>query len=101
MLEGIVRPDGEGRRTLYHLRYREQLREAVQASVRAGAPPSAMLAREYAARFSVPDADRDRFQHLVVELLLNLNEGSAARYGLRPSEVVAWRDRARAKRAST
>jgi hypothetical protein len=59
-----------------------------------------MLAREYAARFSVPDADRDRFQHLVVELLLNLNEGSAARYGLRPSEFVAWRDRARAKRAS-
>lgn len=46
VVEGIVRPDGEDRRTRYHL-------------------------------------------------------GSAAGYGLRPSEFVAWRDRARAQRVST
>ncbi|GJG85572.1 hypothetical protein tb265_07530 [Gemmatimonadetes bacterium T265] len=36
------------------------------------------------------------FVERAIELLLALNEGSASRYGLRPSEFNAWRSRAAA-----
>ncbi|SPK77235.1 Fic family protein (plasmid) [Cupriavidus taiwanensis] len=40
---------------------------------------------------NVPITDRDNVQALVVEELRRLHEGVLARYGLRPSEFVAWK----------
>jgi len=39
----------------------------------------------------VPEADRDKVQALIVEELRRLHEGVLARYGLRPSELAAWK----------
>ena len=39
----------------------------------------------------VPQADRDEVQALVVQELRRLHEGVLARYGLRPSELAAWK----------
>ncbi|MGT2455316.1 Fic family protein [Cupriavidus basilensis] len=39
----------------------------------------------------VPDADRNNVQALIVEELRRLHEGVLARYGLRPSELTAWK----------
>jgi len=39
----------------------------------------------------VPSADRDNVQALIVEELRRLHEGVLARYGLRPSELAAWK----------
>ncbi|HVK55125.1 MAG TPA: Fic family protein [Burkholderiales bacterium] len=41
----------------------------------------------------VPDAERGNVQALIVEELRRLHEGVLARYGLRPSEFVAWKAR--------
>jgi hypothetical protein len=40
---------------------------------------------------TVPDADRNDVQALIVEELRRLHEGVLARYGLRPSEFTAWK----------
>jgi fido (protein-threonine AMPylation protein) len=80
---------------LVRLRYRDQLRDVVRTFVTKGLAPSSKLAREYSERIEVSDEDRERFAELVMELLLNLNDGSAARYGLRPSEFAAWSDKVR------
>lgn len=40
---------------------------------------------------SVPKADRNNVQALIVEELRRLHEGVLARYGLRPSEFAAWK----------
>lgn len=39
----------------------------------------------------VQEADRDNVQGLIVEELRRLHEGVLARYGLRPSELAAWK----------
>ncbi|MGI9044249.1 MAG: Fic family protein [Gemmatimonadaceae bacterium] len=77
------------------LRYRDQLREAVQAIVSDGQAPSVRLARDSAVRLEIAEEDRGRFEELVMELLLSLNEGSAARYGIRPSQFRQWNIRVR------
>lgn len=41
----------------------------------------------------VPKADRDDVQALIMEELRRLHEGVLARYGLRPSELMAWKAR--------
>ena len=40
----------------------------------------------------IPAADQPRFQAVVLQELKNLNEGTFARYGLRPSEFEGWRE---------
>lgn len=81
----VVQPDP------VRLRYRNELRDAVQGTVREGVAPSMAVVRRHAMRVGIPGADQARFAEVVLELLLNLNEGSAARYGLRPSEFTEWR----------
>lgn len=81
----VVQPDP------IRLRYRNELRDAVQGTVREGVAPSIDVVRRHAMRVGIPSADQARFTEVVLELLLNLNEGSAARYGLRPSEFNEWR----------
>ncbi len=77
------------------LRYRDQLREVVHAIVSGGRAPSSKLVRELTARLDVGEGDRDRFAELAMELLLNLNVGSAVRYGLRTSEFQNWSEKVR------
>lgn len=77
------------------LRYRDQLRDVVRTIVSSGVAPNAKLGRDASVRLDIPDEDRERFVELVMELLLNLNEGSAARYGLRPTEFRSWSDKVR------
>jgi fido (protein-threonine AMPylation protein) len=77
------------------LRYRDQLREAVRATVTDGLAPNATRILELAARLNIPQDDRERFTDLAMELLFGLNVGSAARYGLRPSEFQSWSENVR------
>ena len=77
------------------LKYRDQLREVVHATVSGGLAPSSKLVRELSARLDVAEDDRERFAELVMELLLNLNVGSAVRYGLRSSEFQNWSEKVR------
>ncbi len=77
------------------LRYRDLLREAVRDTVSSGAPPNSAHLRDRADRLPIASEDRARFEELVLELLLNLNEGSAARYGLRPNQFREWNARVR------
>jgi hypothetical protein len=39
----------------------------------------------------VNESDRENVQALIVEELRRMHEGVLARYGLRPSEFVAWK----------
>jgi hypothetical protein len=77
------------------LRYREPLRDVVHAIVSDGLAPGAKLVRDLSARPDVAHDHRERFAELVLELLLNLNVGSAVRYGLRPSEFQHWSEKVR------
>ena len=87
--DSVVQPDP------FRMRYRDQLREAVKTIVIAGESPSTERVRAWSAANGIPDADRARFSELALELMLNLNEGSAARYGLLPSQFSAWEQRVR------
>lgn len=75
------------------LRYRVELADVVAATVRAGEPPREGLLRTRGAGLGVPAADSDAFAHVALKVLLGLHEGSAGRYGLRPSEYGSWRAR--------
>ncbi|MCX7256324.1 MAG: Fic family protein [Polaromonas sp.] len=71
------------------LAYRELIKQTVRGVVQhldadtLGAIGRAML--------QVPQVDRDQVQALVVQELRRLHEGVLARYGLRPSELAAWK----------
>jgi hypothetical protein len=71
------------------------MKEVVHDIVSGGFAPSFKLVRELAARHNVAEDDGERFRELVMDLLLNLNVGSAARYGLRPSEFQEWSTKVR------
>ena len=76
----------------FRLRYREQLREAVRQIVRSAKSAAEVqggLATYLMA--AVPAEDQIRFQVVVLQELRNLNEGTFARYGLRPSEFEGWK----------
>jgi fido (protein-threonine AMPylation protein) len=75
------------------MRYRDQLRNVVHTIVSGGQAPSSRLVRDLSGRLDIADQDRERFAELALELLLNLNVGSAARYGLRPGEFQGWSDK--------
>lgn len=76
----------------FRLRYRAQLREAVRQVVRASR--SVPEIRESIVSFLeavVPAEERIRFQAVMSQELRNLNEGTYARYRLRPSEFEGWK----------
>ena len=71
------------------LAYRTVIKEAVRQVVqRLDADTLGAIAQ---AIVPVPQADRDEVQALVVQELRRLHEGVLARYGLRPSELSAWK----------
>lgn len=73
------------------LRYRNKLTELVQETVRAGDAPHTQQLRDWGESHGVPESDLDDFTEMGLSLLLNLNEGSAGRYYLLPSEFQTWR----------
>lgn len=77
------------------LRYREQLGTAIAEAVRGGVGPSRRWAQDWAVEHAVPEVDREAFAELLLSMLLDLNDASAARYRIMPSEFTAWREKFR------
>lgn len=71
------------------LAYRELIKQTIREVVQH--PKADTLAAIAQALAQVPQADRDEVQALVVQELRRLHEGVLARYGLRPSELAAWK----------
>jgi len=72
------------------LRYREQLTRIVQSVVRSGQPATHRSIALSAKDEAIPDGDRTAVEDAALSALLDLHEGSIARYGLRPSELTQW-----------
>jgi hypothetical protein len=75
------------------LRYRSEIAVAVRETVLSGRPPRREVLREWAERTGISPDDLDDFAERTMSVLVNLNEGTAGRYRLRPSEFSAWRGR--------
>ena len=74
------------------LAYREVIKQAIRNVVtHAEEDPITMIRRDVAEH--VIEADRENVAALIIEELRRLHEGVFARYGLRPSEVAAWKAR--------
>ncbi|MBI4224044.1 MAG: Fic family protein [Deltaproteobacteria bacterium] len=76
----------------FRIRYRLLVAEVIGKVVRGGMgkkAASAFMKRH--AEESVPQEDRARFTEVVETELLSLHEGNIARYRLRPSEYLTWR----------
>jgi Fic family protein len=76
----------------FRLRHREALREVVRIAVQELLHPEALSFRiaAFLQASSIPDAAWTRFQATARQELRNLNEGTFARYSLRPSEYERW-----------
>jgi len=71
------------------LAYRELIKQTIREVVQH--PHADALAAIAQAMEQVPQTDRDDVQALIVQELRRLHEGVLARYGLRPSELTAWK----------
>ena len=71
------------------LAYRELIKQTIREVVQH--PKADTLAAIAQAMAQVPAGDHDEVQALVVQELRRLHEGVLARYGLRSSELVAWK----------
>ena len=81
------------------LAYRDVIKRTIRDVVlRGGENPLTVIRQGVAEQVSA--ADRDNVQALIIEELRRLHEGVLARYGLRPSEFVAWKTR-QAERSSS
>ena len=75
------------------LTYRPQLLAVVQAFVADERAPDRASVLAWAAGHDVPGGDSEAFAETALDLLAGLHEGSVSRYGLRPSQLRAWRAR--------
>ena len=76
----------------FRLEHRQALRQVVTQTVRAQVPPSRRRAHlEVFSQAHLPLGVRPHFIAMAELELEGLNEGTFARYGLRPSELEAWR----------
>ena len=71
------------------IKYREVLIQAVQAVVKGLQPPNQAVIARLAAE-NAPESHRAAFAELLTAALIQLHEGSVARYRLRRSEYLAW-----------
>ena len=71
------------------LAYRDLIKQTVRDIVRQ--PQADVLQSMDQAVQVVPVAERDSVHALVIRELQHLHEGTLARYGLRPSELLAWK----------
>jgi len=76
----------------FRLRYRKELAQALQAIVRGGLAPDA-VAISAIMPASVTADDQERFVSLVLAEMKMLHAGNVVRFGLRPLELKAWRER--------
>jgi predicted DNA-binding protein len=88
----VVR-DAMGEPDPLRLRYRNELAEAVRNTVLAVVPPRFELLRGWGQQHGVAAEDLDAFGERALALVMNLNEGTARRYRLRPGEFHEWRGR--------
>lgn len=75
----------------FRLKYREQMRGAIQQIIRNGQNPAAASTQIRNAAEQLPGEDRPRFTEAVETELLSLHEGNFARYMVSPSQYRAWR----------
>lgn len=75
------------------IRYREQLHQAVRATVTSGSPPDREGLRNWAAANRVAGADQEGFAERALALLLGLNEGTLSRYDLSVGDLLAWKQK--------
>jgi hypothetical protein len=77
---------------IFRLRYRQALSEVVAAIVKnnEAATAAAVNAR---VPTSVAAPDKAHFTQLVLEEFAALHPGNAVRFGIRPLELAAWKDR--------
>lgn len=87
--DSLVQPDP------IRLKYRNPLTEVVREVILAMEPPREDLVRARALAHEIPREDVDAFTTSAVSLLNAINEGSAGRYHLRPSEFAEWRSKYR------
>jgi len=80
----------------FRLRYRQALSEAVKAIVLQQQVPTYKTATSVIPS-SVAEEDHDKFINLVIEELENMHEGNVIRFGIRPLEFAAWREKASKK----
>lgn len=73
------------------LRYRDALSQAIAEAVRGGVAPSQGWGLSWGVSHEIPASDRDAFAETLLSLLLTLNDASAMRHQLRPSEFASWR----------
>lgn len=85
--EATVQPDP------IRLRYRDALDALVREVVRNGEAPAKSRLREWASAHEVAATDLEVFVERAMAALLGLNEATAARARLRPSEYAEWRAR--------
>jgi hypothetical protein len=84
--QNLVPPD------IFRLRYRQALSEVVAAIVKNNeAATEAIVNSSVPARVSA--SDRAHFTQLVLEEFSALHSGNAVRFGIRPLELAAWRER--------
>jgi hypothetical protein len=85
----IIR-DGLGQPDPVRMRYRNELAEAVRDTVVALDPPQSARLRTWAVKHGIPPADLEPFVERALTLLVNVHEGTAGRYRIRPGELAAW-----------
>jgi len=76
----------------FRLRHRDALREMVRTIVQGPLPAQDIPGRivAFLEGRAIPQAEHARFQAVALQELRNLNEGTFARYGLKPSEFARW-----------
>lgn len=72
-------------------RYRDQLADLVRETVRSRAQITRSHFRAWARAHDIEEAGQEAFVERAMDILLNLTEGVAGRYGLTDDEVDAWR----------
>jgi len=82
--ESVAMPDP------LRMRYRDVLANILAATVQSGEAPARSRLRQHADGRISPE-DMERFVELALSELLNLHEGSIARYGIRPDVFQDWR----------
>ncbi|HEY0150815.1 MAG TPA: Fic family protein [Longimicrobium sp.] len=82
--DSLVQPDP------LRLKYRNELTAVVREIVLAMQPPREDLVRAHASQRGIPEEEVDGFTQWAISLLNAINEGSAGRYHLRPSEFAEW-----------
>ena len=72
-------------------RYRDQLADLVRETVRSRAPIKRSHFRAWAHDHDIEKEGQEAFVERAMDILLNLTEGVAGRYGLSDEDVDAWR----------